>query len=193
MTQTSFHVPRLTETHLAEEVSCTVNGKAYRLIRLRPTLPNTLVRLAMTCIRFLGIAFLVMLVIYLPDYVFDYARRGEDFLQFFFIYLGIMAAAVLAAAMVTVLLSPRTLYIDPQEQRITFSRVFSARTLEQKSIRFSDVVSLDKQITANPLTPSRLTLIAGEQEFVVAEIGYGHKDMPVLYDWLKPFFPIPRN
>ncbi|MBQ1267533.1 MAG: hypothetical protein IIY06_12405 [Proteobacteria bacterium] len=193
MTQKSIILPELTEANRVEEVVRFVDGKTYHLIRLRPTVFNTFLRLCMTGARALSLAFIVMLAIYLPDYVFDYSNRGDDFLRMFFIYLGVMLAVVLAGSVMFVLMRPRTLYIDPEEKRITFARFFTAKSLAQQSIRFSDIVSLDKQIKASPLVPSTLTVIAQEQEFIVAEICYGKKDIHLIYEWLKPFFSLSKT
>lgn len=192
MAQTTFEIPKLTEANRLEEVSRFINGKTYHLIRLRPTVLNTLLRLLLTGMRAMGFAFMVMLVLYLPDYVFDYSTRGGDFLRFFFIYIGIMLAIVFAISLVFICLRQRTLYIDPEDKTITFSLLFTAKTLERRSIQFSDIVSIDKQITSNPLTPSLLTVIAREKEFVIAEICYGQKDIHLLYDWLMPFLSLPK-
>ena len=73
MAQTTFEIPKLTEANRLEEVSRFINGKTYHLIRLRPTVLNTLLRLLLTGMRAMGFAFMVMLVLYLPDYVFDYS------------------------------------------------------------------------------------------------------------------------
>lgn len=129
-----------------------------------------------------GMSLVALCVLYLPDFGLDYARRGENFLTFFFKFLLCAVSLVGVCALVHTALRETVLHVNPQKKLLLIARRITPSSLTQ----------------AFPLTePTRIeavsTMFGSRYELVLQAHGQTHvlarsmgsdADLVQLRDWL---------
>ena len=163
----------------------TINGKEHHFIKIFPTFRSELKRtLTITC--GIGAAgFLIMLAIYLPEYVFNYSNRGENFIELFFIYLGALMLIMILVGFVRVIMTSRIVYIDEKARRIIFARRINNATWEKKGIDFSEISCIEPMPTNSMFDTSKVAVLANGEYYIVADAKCFQGELESLSEWLK--------
>ena len=93
-------------------------GSAKGWYRIVPVRAQSLLQFGVYFAQGAGLVLLILAVLYLPDFAFDYAHRGSEFLDFFAKYLGILAVILLAAAAIITIRRMQAIYVNPGEGKV---------------------------------------------------------------------------
>lgn len=163
----------------------TINGKEHHFIKIFPTF-RTEIQRALTTSGGIGAAgFLIMLAIYLPEYVFNYSNRGENFIKFFFIYLGALMLLMILIGFIKVIMTNRTVYIDEKSKRIIFAKHINDTTWEKKGIDFSEISCIEPMPTNSMFGTSKVAVLANGEYYIVADAKRFQGELESLSEWLK--------
>lgn len=171
------------------EITKSVNGKSQTFVRFSPTFYTQTLRVLTTALNVLAFMVLVLMALYLPDYVFDYSQRSGDFGEFFLIYLGSLLAGVVLIGMIVVMFSPRICYVGIEAKRMVFAQKLSDATFEQAGVRFDEIESVELQKTTGFLGTHKVAVLARGEYWVLAESKKFDPEFDALVNWLKAILP----
>ena len=118
---------------------------------------------------------------YLPDFIADYAHRGEDFIVFFAKLLIAGIVLIGACAGINAFLRDLVLYVCPATGRLVTAHRLTAKTA-QEALAIKDCtfrLDTDTQMFHR----AQILISEATQERPVAD-AYGDEDIRVLYAWL---------
>lgn len=164
------------------------NGKSEEWLRLRPSWPTRFAMAGMAFAQGMLFAIMALVVLYLPDYVFDYGHREESFLVFFAKFLGVAVLCIALAAGFSTFIRETVVYIELQRGRVLVSRRLNAKTIQELAIAFRDVSCVKLRASEGMFRRSRLYLEFNTREpLLIAESRGRDEDLVALRDWLSRY------
>ncbi len=167
------------------KVQKNIHGESREFICIKPTMRTELYRVFKTMCGSFAAAFLLLILFYLPDYVFDYSQRGEGFIRFFFRYILVMVVILSFASTLYVFLKNRTLYIDQQCRRIIFARFLTDKTWDEEGVDFNEINSIETVPTNSMFGTTKVVLLAHGEYYIAADAKSPKGDLEALANWLK--------
>jgi len=177
--------PKFEEALSATSESKIIHGEAHEIICIKPTMRTELYRVYRTMCGAAAASFLVIFVLYLPDYVFDYSQRGEGFGRFFFQYIIATVLVLSFASTLYIFLKNRTIYVDIKNRRIVFARFLTDKTWDEEGIDFSEINSIETVPTNSMFGTNKVVLLANGEYHIAADAKSLKGDLELLADWLK--------
>lgn len=180
MAETMPVSPELGHQLIIEEVRSTTDGGWYRIA---PTGKQAWMRFFSFYMMSIGCVVLILLALFLPDYLFDYSQRGDDFIGFFMKFIG---WAALILAFIAAVISARrmlVLYIQPELGKLTMGSYW------QKP-NFSYVVDISEIQRIEIMPPSglfnKLELVVSLDGIssVIADAFGDKTDLEVVQNWI---------
>ncbi len=177
--------PNFSEILTKTAFSFPVGSIVHQIIRLTPTPATQFFRIITSALNLLAIAFLVVLALYLPEYVFDYSSRNDAFQRFFGYYILIMVLIILLIGVIKVMISPSICYIDVDGKKMIFARTLNETTYQQKSVDFRDVSSIELVPTIGMFGTNKVLVLVNDDYYIVTESKKRSDELEQLTDWLK--------
>lgn len=152
-------------------------------VRISPTMGLRLKRFVLSFALGFVLAVLALMALYLPDFVADYAHRGDAFLSFFGKFLLTALFFVSICAAISALLKEIVIYVSPSRKCI-----YQGMRLTDKNA--GDAVSLsciDSMAIEPPGVTKRSRLLANVRDTmaVLGETVGDNQDLITLLQWLK--------
>ena len=152
--------------------------------RIAPTRAQALWRFGRAFAFGAGIALLAVAAIYLPDFVFDYARRGEEFVSFFAKYIGVVAGFLVIVAAIVAARGMETVYVHPTQRRI-LQCGFWARPDFENAIGLEEVERFSLEMSGGFFRRTRVDAHLQGGSVTVAEVFGDGADADALERWLN--------
>ncbi|MBR4986765.1 MAG: hypothetical protein IKY83_13620 [Proteobacteria bacterium] len=130
----------------------------------------------------LAAAFLA--VLFVPDFVLDYAHRGENFVKFFWLIVAACLGIILIASVVLTFLHEMRLYVSLGSGKIILGRALND-TYARDTLAISEIKELQIEPPSAVFKRSRLIAICGDSGYLLAETYGSHDDLIELRDWLN--------
>lgn len=125
----------------------------------------------------------VIAVLFLPDFILDYAHRSEKFIEFFWLIIAGSLAIVLIASLLLTVLHETRLYFSPTMGKLILGRELSER-YAQDSLALSDIKEFKIEPPSGIFKRSRLIALCDDAGYLIAETFGNHDDLIELRDWL---------
>lgn len=159
-------------------------SKSESWLRLRPSWHTRFAMMGMAFVQGMFFAFLALAVLYLPDYLFDYGHRNENFLAFFAKFFGIAVFCIALAAGFSTFIRETVVYLDLQRGRVLISRRLNAKTIQERALAFRDISSINLRASEGKFRRSRLFIEFDNREpMLIAESRGRDEDLIALRDW----------
>ncbi len=169
--------------HQLKIVPCQFEGGQW--VKIVPNGIQRFQEFVHTFLKGIGLAVLVLSVIYLPDFIFDYSQRGESFVEFFGKFFSLAVLFVAVATVIAVRIRDMSLFIEPDKKRILCARSLSDKTVDL-SVELSELETVTLEAPSGFFKRSRvMTKVRGADVILVESYGTHFEDMEALRDWLS--------
>lgn len=150
-------------------------------VRFSPTPYQRLCRFFMAFATAFGLTVLTLGVLYLPDYLMDYAHRDESFLAFFLKFLISAVLFVSLVAALNTIVRDRVFYVHPETKRLVIARRLTPETLN----RAMPLPANLQLLSPDGLSRRAQLLIPLDIPTVLAETHGQYDDLTALKNWFE--------
>lgn len=157
--------------------------KSEGWIRIAPTWGQRFRRFITTFAEAFLFALFAVAILYLPDFVADYAHRSERFIKFFFGFILSSVIIIGFCAAILTFIRDSVCYIHPQHRRIIFGTKFNPAKIDE-SMDISELTVLRMIPPSAIFKRSQILTTHNNMEVKIAETFGDDADINELNNWL---------
>ena len=139
---------------------------------------------ALIFVQGLLLSVVVMIVLFGPDFLFDYSHRGSEFVAFFWKFITIACLLVTVCSFFVMLMRCTSVFVNLKENKIVCANRLTAKCAVE-SVSISEIESIEAEPVSGMLKRARLIVRVHDADVVLAETLGDNEDIIELRDWIR--------